>query len=346
MPFGLASASAVFQRIMQNLLGDIGNVKFFQDDVLVWAENVEEHNVVVRKVCSVSEEAGLTVEMKKCKFECRSVEYLGHTVSGNGVKPKTNLLEVIEKAPSPSNKDQLRSFLGLAEYYAKFVKNFADVAQPLHHMMKKNVKFEWSKECQQAYSALKLCIINAVELKPFVASDHTIVSTDASMHGLGAVLIQLHKGKERVVAFASRTLKGAEATYSAIEKEALACWWGVKYFRNYVWGRKFELRTDHKPLINVFTTKGACRASSKIAKWEYTLQEYDFTMRYVPGVKNVNADCLSRLPIEGHMDEKEEEWLIASIQDVRMGAINEELWRKSIDEDMELQALKENLGMH
>ncbi|KAJ1214043.1 hypothetical protein NDU88_001671, partial [Pleurodeles waltl] len=130
------------------------------------------------------------------------------------IKPKMNLLEAIDKAPIPSNKDQLKSFLGLAEYYAKFVKNFADVAQPLHRMMKKNLKFEWSKECQQEYSALKQCIINSVELKPFVGGAHTIVSTEASMHGLGAVLMQSHKGKERVIAFASRTLKGAEATYS------------------------------------------------------------------------------------------------------------------------------------
>ncbi|KAJ1135206.1 hypothetical protein NDU88_001651 [Pleurodeles waltl] len=163
------------------------------------------------------------------------------------------------------------------------------------------------------------------------------------MYGLGAVLMQVHNGKERVVAFASRTLKGAETTYSAVEKEALACWWGITYFKNYVWGRSFELRTDHKPLVDIFTTAGASRASSRIAKWLYRLQEYTFTVKYLPGIMNVNADCLSRLPLENVCGEEEEEWVVADLQDIKTKAISEEVWKAAVQEDTELQAIIRNL---
>ncbi|KAJ1216590.1 hypothetical protein NDU88_004191 [Pleurodeles waltl] len=212
--------------------------------------------------------------------------------------------------------------------------------------MKKKQAFEWSEACQQAFIELKKNIINAVELKPFVTSDHTVIYTDASMYCLGAVLVQVRKGKENVIAFSSRTLRGAETTYSAIEKEALACWWGVQHLRNYVWGRKFDLRTDHKPLVDIFTTKGASRASPRIAKWLYRLQEYNFAVEYVPGVANVNADCLSRLPMEGVKYEEDGDWVVADIHAIETKAIKEEVWKTEMLEDVVMQTILTNLNKH
>mgnify|MGYP002804318909 CR=1 FL=1 len=160
---------------------------------------------------------------------------MGHWLDEHGISPKMKLLKALEEAPAPQSKDQLRSFLGLAEYYSRFIPMFADKTFSMRKLMLKNAKFVWCDKCEQEFRNLKKDITSASALKPFNTNNRCIICTDASSVGLGAVLMQKEAGRESIIAFASRPLRGAELSYSTIECEALACWWGVEYFRKFVW---------------------------------------------------------------------------------------------------------------
>ncbi|KAJ1198182.1 hypothetical protein NDU88_002026 [Pleurodeles waltl] len=155
MPFGLALAAACFQRVMKEVLKDLNSVLFFQDDMLIYGKDEEEHDVALRAVLRRLKEKGLTVKKEECKFRVGTVSYLGNTISGDGIKPKVTLARSIIAMPTTSDRDQMRSFLGLAEYYSKFIKNFASVVQPLRVMLKKGIDFVWSPECEEAFNIVK-----------------------------------------------------------------------------------------------------------------------------------------------------------------------------------------------
>ena len=177
----------------------------------------------------------------------------------------------------------------------------------MRQMMKKDVPFTWGVQHEQIFNELKHAIAARQVLSRFDCSDavETVLTTDASKYGLGAVLTQISDGQERIIVFISRTLSDTENKYSVIEKEMLACFWATKRLRTFLWGRHFNLRTDHKPLVNVLTTKGSAseRTSHRINKWSARMLEYNFNVTYVQGVNNVMADCLSRLPVAAQPDE-------------------------------------------
>lgn len=276
MPFGLASAASVFQRAMYHIVKDVVQfVKCFQDDILIFSKNVEEHILHVKEVCSRLRKSGLTLKASKCKFFQKSVEYLGHTLSGEGVIPKKSLVEAIVNAPSPDNREKLLSFAGLCEYYSKFIQNFATKMEPLRELTRKNSEFIWSEKQELAFEQIKKDIVNAPTLKSFCLNKKCIITVDASCYGLGAVLSQCAGKNEWCVTFASRTLSATERKYAVIEKELLACTWAVEHYRNYVWGNRFILKTDHKPL-GILSPGGGWNSTARIAHLMSKLQEYDF----------------------------------------------------------------------
>lgn len=303
MPFGLASAASVFQKLMDRLFGDDPNTLCYQDDLLLFSKDMHEHKLLLRKVLMKMKEVGMTLKLEKCKFGCASVDYLGHTLTSKGVLPKEKLVNAVSVFSTPSNKDEVRSFLGLIEYYAKFIRNLADRSQNIRNLLKKNVRFEWSTLCEDEFLDLKREVCEAGCLSPFQEGLKTVVTTDASKKGLGAVLTQVCNGLERTIAFASRTLKGSEANYSAIEREALAIYWAVKHFSVFLWGQSFCVRTDHKPLLGIFNAKDLEDVSPRISKWMQYLGKYNFEVRHLKGESNVVADCLSRLSSECTRDE-------------------------------------------
>ena len=269
------------------------------------------------------------------------MDYLGHTIIPGGIQPKADLVSAVQDAPSPTNKEQLRSFLGLCEFMSKYIKDFATKVTPLRALKKKDAS---GNQNTRLFSELKSDIGKKPNLHAFVCSDmvQTILTTDASQYGLGAMLSQIVDGQERIITIL-RTLSNAERNYSVIEKEMLACYWASQRLRSFLWGRRYILRTDHKPLVHILTTKSASaeRTSPRINKWSSRLLEYIFIATHVPGTNNVAADCLSRLPRPADptefSDDTPQNECIAQISDTTNGAITVDELVAATKTDPELQ---------
>ena len=247
MPFGLSGAPGSFQRLMDTLFRDFSFVTTYLDDVLVHSRTAAEHKEHLRTVFSKLESAGLTLNGSKCTIAMYQVKYLGHVFSSNGMEPDQSKTSAVCNWSTPSDTSNLRSFLGLASYYRRYIHNFAEIAAPLHQLTNKGVKFEWTPSCRSAFNHLKQKLTEAPYPQFGPAAEQFILQTDASATGIGAVLEQ----GGRVVGYASRTLSSAEKNYNVIQRECLAVIFALKQFRHYLLGCKFSLLTDHAPLHQV-----------------------------------------------------------------------------------------------
>ncbi|XP_069095359.1 gypsy retrotransposon integrase-like protein 1 [Pleurodeles waltl] len=341
LPFGLASAASVFQKLMDFLFQDMDGIEKFQDDILVHSKTSSEHNVILNKVLSILRERGMTVSRSKCKFLCTEIEYFGHTLSADGIKPKEDLLKAIREVPRPKNKDTLKSFLGLSEYYSRFIMDYAGMVEPLRKLLRKKVKFEWSHEQETAFINVTNAILKAPALQHYDTKGRNRITVDASATGIGAVFTQIVSGKEVTVAFVSRMLRKSECFYSTIEREALACVWAVEKLKTYLWGNEFELVTDHKPLEYMMDGRSNAKASSRLIRLLSKLQEYNFVIKHIFGGLNRRADCLSRLPLEDddHRIFLDDECIVAYMDVVEHcdGAISAEERCKASESDSVLQ---------
>jgi hypothetical protein len=296
MPFGLKAAPATFQRMMNCVLRDsIGDRCFvYIDDVLILGETLAEHHAKLRDVFEQFRKFNIKVEPDKCEFLRPELTYLGHVISKDGVKPDPKKVEAVVRFPIPEKEKDIKAFLGLTGYYRKFIPHFSTIAKPLTTLLTKETLWRWTPEEQVSFDLLKSKLTEFPILqypdfqKPF------ILTTDASGYGLGAVLSQGAIGKDRPIAYASRTLNPAELNYSTVEKECLAIVWACKHFRPYLLGRKFQIFTDHKGLTWIFNVKDP---SSRLLRWKLLLAEYDYEIKYKPGKQNANADGLSRYPV-------------------------------------------------
>lgn len=215
-------------------------------------------------------------------------------------------VNAIVNAPRPNDVAELRSFLKLVGYYAKFLPHYAGIVEPLRKLLRQGVRFSWNEDAAQSFRQVKLLLSTCRAIHMFDSSLPVVVTTDASEHGLGAVLQQKFQGELRTVAFASRTLTQAERNYSVGEKEALACVWACEYWHVFLWGRKFELRTDHQALVTLLSSRGTGRRSTRIARWSALLLYYNFDVLYHRGSDNKVADALLQLPLPGLQEQEEE----------------------------------------
>jgi len=298
MPFGLTNAPGTFQRLMDKVLRDElwKSVVVYLDDVNIFSKTWEEHLKHLENVFERIKKAGLKLSPKKCQFGNSELKFLGHIVGQDGIKMDPAKIEKVQNFPKPVNVTQVRSFLGLCNYYRKFVKGFARRASPLTELLRKGEEFNWTNRHQRAFEDLREQLTTEPILiypdweKPF------ILSTDASTFAVGAILSQLDKqGNERVIAYASRQLKPAEKNYAATELECLGIIWAIKHFHTYLSGSKFKLITDHaalKYLNNMKEPKG------KLARWIMTLQSYNFEVEHRAGKKHQNVDAISRIKSE------------------------------------------------
>lgn len=301
LPFGVSSAPGIFQRIMDGLLKDITGVCCYLDDILVTGSSEVEHMKTLDIVLHRLRSAGVSLKKEKCAFHAHSVEYLGHKIDEKGLHPLPDRVKAIVEAPTPRNLHELKSYVGLLNYYGKFLPHLSTVLKPLHHLTKKDVKFAWTIDQATAFKKSKDLLKSSNVLVHFDQTKELILACDASPYGVGAVLSQIMEDKmEHPVAFASRTLSSAEGNYSQLDKEALSIIFGVKHFHQYLYGRKFTIVTDHKPLLSLFSEKKAIpqMASPRVQRWALTIAAYDYIIQFRPGEKNGNADAMSRLPLK------------------------------------------------
>ena len=297
MPFGLVNAPSTFQRLMESVLVGLSGEKciVYIDDILIPGATWPEHLQNLRQVFERLRSANLKLKSKKCRLAEREVEYLGYVISEDGLSTDPEKIRAVREFPVPHDVKTLRSFLGLASYYRRFVPNFSAVARPLHALTKKEVPFDWTESCQESFVRLKeLLTTSPILVLPDFQRDF-MLETDASGQGLGAVLAQKQEdGLIRPIAFASRTLQPHERNYGITELEGLGVVWAMKHFRHYLYGHKCEVFTDHEALKSLLNTP---HPSGKLARWGLTLQEFDVKIRYRPGRANASADALSRNPL-------------------------------------------------
>ena len=294
MPFGLKSAPLTFQRMINTLFADmLGNsVYAYLDDIIIASKSVESHLQTLRSVLQRLHEAGLRVKLSKCEFLKSRITFLGHVVDSEGIHTMDDKVSAVKNFPQPRTIENVRSFLGLAGYYRPFIKDFAKIASPLNQLLKKDVSFHWSAAQERSFQDLKTALTQAPVLAFPDFSLPFELYTDSSSLGLGAVLTQrTHRGKNRVIAYASRVLNSAEANYSVTHQEALAVIWALTHFRDLILGYPITVFTDHVAVTNLFKGRNL---SGRLARWYLTLQEYSPQFKYLPGRANVVADALSR----------------------------------------------------
>ena len=298
MPFGLCNAPATFQRLIQQVLSGMGDDNPFCcayiNDILVFSDSLEQHVQHLQQVFLRLRTVGLLLHPSKCRFAERSVTYLGHIVSQNGISPDPGKVDAVQQFPIPTTVKAVRQFLGLASYYRRFVPNFAKIAGPLYMLTKQNIPFQWTIKSQNSFEHLK-CLLASPPVLAYPNFNSTFfLHTDASGDGLGAILEQETDGQLHPLAYTSRTLSKHEANYSVMELEELAIVWALRHFRAYLLGHKCVIYTDHSPLKALLA---APHSNGRRARWSDTLAEFDIEVHYRPGRTNSNADALSRAPL-------------------------------------------------
>lgn len=297
MPMGLKNSPSTFQRVMDNVLKDLQNTicLVYLDDIVVFSTSLQEHIVNLEKVFKRLRESNFKIQMDKSEFLKLETAYLGHIISNDGIKPNPDKISAIKKFPLPKTSTEIKRFLGLLGYYRKFIPEFARVTKPLTQCLKKGSKIAIDKpEYINCFEKCKTLLTNDPILQYPDFTKDFVLTTDASNLAIGAVLSQGQIGSDKPIAYASRTLNSSEINYSTIEKELLAIVWATKYFRSYLFGRKFKIVTDHKPLQWVMNLK---EPGSRLTRWKLKLSEYNFTVIYKTGKSNANADALSRIEI-------------------------------------------------
>ena len=294
MPFGLANAPAIFQRVMESVLGGCYDFSApYIDDVLVFSACVEEHVLHLEEVIRTLGKAGLTVKISKSEFGRKSVEYLGHRIGGGFLAVPRHRITAMENYILPKTKKQLRSFLGAASYYRQFVYQFAWYSSSLSPSTSATAPaaVDWDEDKLGAFNHLKMSLCNMCLLTIPSSEDVFSLHTDASSRGIGATLNVTREGKEATVAFFSRQLHGAQTRYSATELEALAILRSVFFFAHFLHGRHFTIMTDHMALTSLMTST---RLNRRLQSWALKLMDFDFSICYKPGNQVGDADSLSR----------------------------------------------------
>lgn len=297
MPFGLCNAPATFSRLMNLVLGGLNWTRClcYLDDVIVFGSTFEIALRNLKDVFECLRKANLKLKPKKCTLFQTEVAYLGHRVSKAGISCDPKKISAVQDWPIPTNVTEVRSFLGTAGYYRKFIPNFSTIASPLSQLTRKNKRFKWDENCQKAFDELKLLLVSAPILAYPIADGKFVLDTDASDTGLGGVLSQIQNGEEKVIAYASVSLLNSQRKYCTTHKELLAIVTFLKHFRNYLFGQNFLLRTDHASLKWLKNFKNP---EGMIARWISIVDMYDFEIEHRRGTLHLNADGLSRIPVK------------------------------------------------
>lgn len=299
MPFGLVNAPSTFQKTINNILG---NARFkdalaYMDDVNVPSKTVEDGFRKLREILDLFRAAGLTLNLKKCHFLMQSINYLGFEISEAGIRPGRNKIEAVEKFPKPTDQHKVRQFVGLASFFRRFIKGFSAIAKPLTRLLKKDARWTWGEEEENAFSLLKNELIKRPVLSFYNPAYETQLHTDASKIGVAGILLQRRDKSNpfTAVAYYSRQTSPEEAKFSSYDLETLAVVSSMQRFRVYLLGIPFTIVTDCNSLRATFEKKDML---PRVARWWSVMQEYDFNIIYKPGLTMSHVDALSRNPAD------------------------------------------------
>ena len=314
LPFGINSAPEHFQRRMSEILQEMEGTVCLMDDILVHGKSQEEHDRRLVAVLHRLQEAGITLNEKKCAFSQNQVKFLGQIVDHLGVRPDPEKISAILKLQPPTCVSDVRRFLGMANQLGKFSHNLADMTKPLRDLLSNKNQWCWDRPQQQAFKDVKNEISKSPTLALFDPSKQTTVSADASSYGLGTVLLQTQEdGEKKPVAFASRAMTPTEQRYAQIEKAALAITWACDRFADYLMGLVFHIETDHKPLVPLLSTKRLDELPLRVQRFRMRMLRYNYSICHVPGKNLSTADTLSRAPAPGEVEQNLQEEIEAYV---------------------------------
>ena len=297
--YGISSAPGIFQRVMEQLLANIPKLVVWIDDILIPGASLAENLHILEEVRQRLSKAGIQLKKSNCVFLSTQVTFCGNIVDKDGLHTCKNKVEAIEKAPAAENVAELHSYLGLLNFYGKFLRNPSSILAPLHQLLKKDAKWVWKVNQQRAFNKTKEMLQSATVLTHYDDKKELLLSCDASQYGLGAVLShRMPDSLEKPISFALISLAPAEKSYSQLDKEGLAVVFAVNKFHQYLFGRRFSIFTDHKPLLGLFGPKPTpVMASPHLQRWIPLLSGYEFEIKYRPGSHNSNAYAMSRLSV-------------------------------------------------
>ena len=334
LPFGLVNSPSIFQRTMNKLFKSVLHqfVLCYVDDAIIYSRTIKEHLEHLRIVLQILQDAKLRLNLAKCSFCQTQLHYLGHVVSGQGVSPGEEKVKAIRDYPTPTGVKEAQSFLGCANFFRKFIRNYADMASPLYRLLKKNTPWRWTGVEENAFNRIKTALTSFPVLRMPDWSRQFILSTDSSGYGVGAILCQMQKpipqggfkrpstGEQKaeeicprkgnqeisknskddeelvevVIAYSSKHLNEQQKKYSVTELECYAILHAITVFRPYLYAREFLVKSDHRPLEWLMAK---AQPAGRLARWALRMQEFQFKIVYQPGKTNQRADCLSRIPI-------------------------------------------------
>ena len=301
MPFGISAAPAIWQRTMDEILAGLQGIICYLDDILIVGKSQQEHDERVKVVLGRLQQRGLRLKQEKCAFNQKEVEYLGHVINERGLRPTATKTQAIRDAPEPRNSTKLKSYLGLLNYYSRFIPEISSTLQPLYALLTKSQPWVWREAHKRAFAESKKKLLSSSCLTHYDLAKPLKLKCDASPHGVGACLTHvMADGTEQPIAFSSRTLTKEEKGYAQLEKEALALVHGVRHFHKYLMGRAFVLVTDHKPLLKILGPKQGVPplVAARLQRWAIILSAYQYQLEFTSGPSNVEADMLSRLPLQ------------------------------------------------
>ena len=293
MPFGLKMSQDIFQTKIDQTFEGCEGVAGIADDIVVFGKTSEEHDRNMHGMLRRCQDTGLKLNPDKCFVKQEKIRFYGVVCSQDGIQPDPNKISALKQMSAPTSRQELQTFLGLANYMGPFIPNLSTLTAPLRELLKESHQFDWSPAHQEAYNNIKDSISSEVTLTYFDPKKEITLQVDASLKGLGAVLLQDNKP----VAFASKALTDVETRYANIERELLAVVYGCEKFHTYLFGHNFTVNTDHKPLESIHL-KHLTAAPPRLQRMLLRLQPYDLVIRYQPGKSIEIADALSRLSPE------------------------------------------------
>ena len=344
LPFGISSGTSIFQRMISRVLKGISG-KFalaYLDDILIFSETFGDHIKHIEEVFIRLQQASLSLNRKKCHFVKQEIEYLGHLISGIGIRPNPEKVRAIQTLDPPTSVKQVRSFLGLASYYRSFVPQFSVIARPLTQLTRKNITFSWNDDAQQSFEYLKTKLTEAPVLAyPDVSRPYSLY-TDASDFAVGGILTQDFEEGERVIQYVSHQLTPNRLNYPCIERECYAIIYCITKLKQYLLGADVTVYTDHKPLKSLFTAE---MKNTRVQRWAILLDEYQIKIKYRSGQHNLCADAMSRMRIKPTQDELEEAQEILEIEQLPQADIKSKFPNYEaipFDKDLDMCELQKN----